>query len=160
MRNSPFHGCGSTLSDISSLFRAPQQSGRHSFANPLAVCLFVNDSQIFGVNTQEQLSEALARDPRLNIDNDAVISHFTVGFMVQFAVSPQPKYRSTMRHFLLNPLPGELAKNAVNRFKYFGHRDASIHSYEHYRSNVLAERSLCVGGILEFVERASGVFHG
>lgn len=148
------------ISDTSSPAYSPQECGCHGLSNSLGVSLFVNDPKCFGVNTQKQLCDTLSRKARLHINDCAVIHYLAVRSMEQFAIGPQPKRRSTMRHFLLIPLPGELAKNAVSRFKYCGRLDASIHSYKHYRSNVLAERSLGVGGTLETVRRAPGMFRG
>ncbi len=148
------------ISDTSSLAYSPQECGCHGLANPLGVSLFVNDQKLFGVNTHKQLCNTLSGKAHLHVNDGAVIHYLAVRSMVQFAIGPQPKRRSTMWHFLLVPLPGELAKDAISRFKYCGCRDASINSYEHYRSNVLAERSLCVRGTLQIVKRVSGVPHG
>lgn len=142
MRDLSLRGRGRAIRDTSSPLRPPQQSSRHSFANPLAVCLFVNDSQIFGVNAQEQLRHTLARKARLDINNNAVIRHLTMRLVLQFAISPQPKRRSSMRHFIFIPLPGEPAASGGRRFRYATLFDASIDSYKRYRSNDLAEESV------------------
>ncbi len=148
------------ISDTSSPTYSPQECGCHGLPKSLGVSLFVNDLKFFGVNAQKQLCNTPSRKARLHINNGAVIRYLGVRSMVQFAIGPQPKRRSTMRHFLLIPLPGELASRAVGRSKYFEHRAASIYSYKNYRSNVLAAGSLCVGGILGIVKRVSGVPRG
>jgi hypothetical protein len=161
MRNFPLQGCGSAHGDTSSLLHAPRKSRSHGLASSLGVRLFVNEPKVFGVNAYKQLRDTLARDSCLDIQNDAITKSLAMRSVFQFAISPQPKYRSSMRHFISIPLPEEPAASEGRCFRYVTLFDASIDSYKRYRRNDLAADSvsaeLLTGSQLAQLHRAAGL---
>lgn len=149
-------GRGRISRNISSLAHSPQKSSCHGLVYSFAVRLFVNDSKAFGVNAHEQLSNTLSRKARLDVNNDAAIHHLTMRYVVQLAISPQPKRRSSMRHFIFIPPPGEPTESEGRCFRYVTLFDASIDSYKRYRSNDLASESVSAGLLADQFQRDCG----
>ena len=120
----------------------PQQCGGHSFAGAFGVGLFVNNLQFFGVNTDKQLRNTLPRKTNLNINDDTAIQDLSVCSVVELAISPQPKCRSAMGHFLRTPFLREAVDRKGRRLKYGQISKASINFNKRYRCNVLAPKKI------------------
>lgn len=124
--------------DNSCLLHSPQKRVGDRLTHSLDIRLFVNDSKIFRVDAQEKLRNALPRKARLDINSGAVTQHLTMCSVMQLTISPQPKCRSSMWHFLLIPIPGELLENKAKPINYVESFIESIGSHKRYRCNVLA----------------------
>lgn len=132
----------SLRSQTPGLAHPPQKCGGHSFAGAFGVGLFVNNLQFFGVNTDKQLCRTFSRKADLNIDNDTAIQHFTMRSVVKLTISPQPKRRSSMGHFLRTPFRREAVDHKGRTLEYGQISKASINFDKCYRCNVLAPKKI------------------
>lgn len=121
---------------------SPQQSSCHCFANSFVVSLFMGYSKRFGVNAQKKLRHAFPGQTHLNVDGGAVIQNLRMRTMMQLTISPQPKRRSSMGHFLRTPFRREAVDHKGRTLKYGQISKASINFNKRYRCNVLAPKKI------------------
>ena len=160
MDNWPLVPFGSFDRNTSRLFDAPQKGCSHGLARSIDVRLLLDYPKTFGINTHEQLCSALSRKAYLDINHNAVTKLFAMRAVMKLRISPQPKSRSPMRHFVFAPLPEKPNVHEGKYVNYVGRAGASIDSYELYRWNDLAGAPVDTGPFLAAIKIETGVVHG